>query len=274
MLNRAMSSEVRERLELLDLPFNRWGMDPLGVSKKHLGLFYTFLEVMYRHYFRVRSVNIERVPDTGPVMLIANHSGGIPADAGMIMASLFLDHNPPRVTHGMVEKFAQSWPFVSPWFSRLGQLPGLPEHAVRILESGRVLLAFPEGARGTGKLFKDRYQLVRFGTGFMRIALQCGVPIVPIAFVGGEEALPTVYHSKTLAKIAGAPYWPVPPYLIPFPLPVHCEIHFGEPLRFEGTGDETDDVIDGHVATVRRSIEELIEAGREARAKNLVGGPA
>ncbi len=273
MLDRAMSQEVRERLDALDTPFSRWGMDELGVSKKHLGLFFTFLGAMYRHYFRVRSVGIQNIPNTGPAMLIANHSGGIPADAGMIMASVFFDHEPPRLAHGMVEKFAQNWPFVSPWFSRLGQFPGLPEHAVRLLESDRLLLVFPEGARGTGKLFKDRYQMVRFGTGFMRIALQCGAPIVPIAFIGGEEALPTIYHAKTLAKIANAPYWPVPPHLVPVPLPVRCEVHFGEPMYFHGSGDEPDEIIDAHVAKVRGSIEKLIEVGRESRAKSMIGGP-
>jgi 1-acyl-sn-glycerol-3-phosphate acyltransferase len=271
MLERAIPQDVRERLDRVDLPFNRWGFDPFGVSKRHLGMFFSMLGLFYKGYFRVRSYGIQNIPDTGPAMLISNHSGGIPADAGMIMASVFFDHEPPRVTHGMVEKFAQNWPVVSPWFSRLGQLPGLPEHAVRILESGRLLLVFPEGARGTGKLFKDRYQLVRFGTGFMRIALQTGVPIVPIAFVGGEEALPTLYHAKTLAKISGAPYWPVPPHLIPFPLPVQCEVHYGEPLRFEGSGDEPDHVIDGHVGAVRREIERLIERGRKSRARHLVG---
>ncbi|HRI06376.1 MAG TPA: lysophospholipid acyltransferase family protein [Nannocystaceae bacterium] len=267
------SREVLERLERLDLPFNQYGMDPYGISKRHLGLFLSFLELFYRRYFRVQSFGIQNVPDRGAAMLVGNHSGGIPADGGMVIASLFLDHEPPRLAHGMVEKFAQEWPFVSQWFSRVGQLPGLPEHAVRLLRDGRLLMVFPEGARGTGKLYKDRYQMVRFGTGFMRIALQSRVPIVPMAFIGGEEALPTIYHAKTLAKIAGAPYWPVPPYLVPMPMPLPCELHYGEPLRFEGTGNEADHVIEGYVERVRAAIEHLIAEGREVHQRRRAGVP-
>ncbi|EDM77360.1 acyltransferase domain protein [Plesiocystis pacifica SIR-1] len=273
MLRQATSPEVRERIEALDLPFNRWGLDPYGVSKAHLGLFLTSLGVLYKHYFRVRAHNIQRVPSSGPVMLISNHSGGLPVDAGMILASMFFDHDPPRLAHGMVEKFAQNWPFLSPWFSRVGQLPGLPEHAKRLLTDGRVLMAFPEGARGTGKLYRDRYQLVRFGTGFMRIALEVGIPIVPLAFIGGEEAIPTVYHAKALAKLFKAPYVPITPYLLPLPLPVHCEIHYGEPMQFSGSGNEPDDVIEGHVAKVKERIEQLIADGRSSRSRNLADTP-
>jgi 1-acyl-sn-glycerol-3-phosphate acyltransferase len=268
LLSRAIDPEVRERVDALELPFNRWGLDGYGVSKEHLGVFFTALGVLYKHYFRVRTFGIEQVPDQGPVMLVSNHSGGLPTDGGMIVASLLFDHEPPRLCHGMVEKFAQNWPYLSPWFSRVGQLPGLPEHAKRLLQDGRVLLVFPEGVRGTGKLYRDRYQLVRFGTGFMRIAVEVGVPIIPLAFIGGEEAIPTIYHAKSLAKLVGAPYVPITPYGLPIPLPVHCEIHFGAPMRFEGNGSEPDDVIGGWVEQVRERIEQLIADGRSSWSRN------
>lgn len=268
MLKHAISPEVRERIERIDLPFNRWGLDPYGVSKHHVGVFMTALGALYHHYFRVKAYGIENVPDRA-AMLVSNHSGGLPTDAGMILASLFFDHEPPRLAHGMVEKFAQTWPFMGPWFSRVGQLPGLPEHAKRLLLDGRLLMVFPEGARGTGKLYRDRYQLVRFGTGFMRIALETKVPIVPLAFIGGEEAIPTIYHAKYLAKLFNAPYVPITPYILPIPLPVHCEIHYGEPMHFEGTGSEPDDVIEGYVAQVKERVEQLIAEGRGSRARNL-----
>ena len=162
----------------------------------------------------------------------------------------------------MVEKFAQNLPFVSSWMCRIGQLTGLPEHAERILREGRMLMAFPEGVRGVGKLYSDRYKLVRFGTGFMRIALKTGVPIVPFAYVGGEEAFPTVYHAKLLAKAFRVPYWPVPKHIIPLPLPLQCRIHYGDPLHFEGDGTESDAVIEGYVQQVREQIAVLIAEGR------------
>lgn len=259
---RAISPTVKARLAELDLDFSDYGLDPYGLSREHVGAFYSFLELFYRYYFRVQVFGIDNVPARGRAMLVCNHSGGVPADGGMIVASMFFEHQPPRHVHGMVEKFAQNWPVVSPFFSKVGQFPGLPENAVRILESERLLMVFPEGAKGLGKLYRDRYHLERFGTGFMRIALYTKTPIIPIAFVGGEESMPTVFHAKRLAKLVGAPYWPVPPYLLPMPMPLNCELHYGEPITFEGTGNERDDVIEDYVAEVRGKIEGLIASGR------------
>ncbi len=265
MWQRLIDDEVRARLERLDVPFNRYGLDPYGISKDHLGVFYTALGHVYRRYFSVRTVGIEHVPLTGRALVVGNHSGGLPVDASMVIASLFFECEPPRHAHGMVEKFAQNLPFLSSWFSRLGQLTGLPEHAVRFLEDDRMVMVFPEGARGTGKLYRDRYKLVRFGTGFMRIALQTGSPVLPFAFVGGEEALPTIYHAKTLARMLGTPYFPVPPYLVPVPRPFPCDLWYGPPMTFEGDGTEPDEVIEGYVDQVRVVVADLIERGRAAR---------
>lgn len=265
MWRRLIKQDVRERLERLDLPFNRFGLGPFGVSRDHLGLMYTALSRLYHDYFRVQTLGVQHIPDTGRAMLIGNHSGGLPVDAGMVSAAVFFEHEPPRHAHGMVEKFANKLPFTSSWFSRLGHLTGLPEHAVRLLEAERVLMVFPEGARGTGKLYKDRYQLVRFGTGFMRIALETGTPIVPFAFVGGEEAIPTIYHAETLARLVRAPYFPITWYGLPVPLPVQCWLLFGEPMVFDGDGSERDAVIEGYVDEVKQRIVELIEEGRRIR---------
>jgi 1-acyl-sn-glycerol-3-phosphate acyltransferase len=264
---RWIDPEVEARVRALDLPFNRYGLDPYGVSREALVRFYSALGWLYRHYFRVRCEGLHHVPAQGTGMLIGNHSGGLPVDAGMVLASLVLDHDPPRHAHGMVEYFAQNWPFVSTIFNRLGQFTGLPQHATRLLGEGRLLMAFPEGARGTGKLFKDRYQLVRFGTGFMRLALQAQAPIIPFAFIGGEEAIPTMFHLKRLAKLVGAPYIPIPPQVLPVPLPVNCEILYGSPMQFEGKGDESDELIDSYVAQVRAAIEGLIAQGLARRGE-------
>jgi len=266
------SRDVLERLGHLDLPFNQYGMDGFGVSRNHIGLFMSLIEVFYKHYFRVRPFGLRNIPAKGPGMLVGNHSGGVPADGGMVIGSLFFSLDPPRHVHGMVEKFAQEWPFVSQWFSRVGQLPGLPEHAIRLLQDDRLLMVFPEGARGLGKLYKDRYHLTQFGTGFMRIALQTGSPIIPFAFIGGEEAMPTLFHADRLARLIGAPYWPVPPYLLPIPLPLGCELHYGKPMRFEGNGDESDDVIEGYVEQVKSVVNLLVTRGRAIHEQRRAHG--
>jgi 1-acyl-sn-glycerol-3-phosphate acyltransferase len=131
------------------------------------------------------------------------------------------------------------------------------------------LLAFPEGVRGTGKLYSERYQLARFGTGFMRIALASASPIIPFAFIGGEEAMPVIYHAKPLADLLGVPYIPIPRHLIPVPKPEHCGILYGEPLHFEGSGHERDTVIQGYVDQVRDEIARLIEVGRARRDERI-----
>ena len=263
------SDHVKDRIAQLNLPFNQYGYDRFGISQDHLGAFYTLLEPFYRSYFKVKVSGIENIPQNGRGMLIGNHSGGIPVDAGMLMASLFFDQNPPRHAHGMVEKFAQTLPFLSPLFSRLGQFSGLPEHARQILNQDRLLLVFPEGVRGTGKMYKDRYQLERFGTGFVRIALQTQSPIIPFAFIGGEEAMPVVYHADLLARIVGVPYWPVPKHVLPVPKPVLCNIEYGPPIFLEGDGSETDEVILSYVDQVKSAIVDLIENGRQRRQIRL-----
>lgn len=264
-LRMLIDQEVFERVGRLELPFNRYGLDPYGISEKHLTEFFSLLRWFYRDYFKVQAFGVEHIPARGRAMLVGNHSGGIPVDGGMVIASAFLEMEPPRLAQGMVDKFASKWPVFSQWFSRVGQFTGLPEHAVRILEEDRLLMVFPEGVRGTGKLYKDRYQLERFGTGFMRLALQTNTPIVPLAFIGGEEALPAVMHLKKVARLVGAPYIPVPPYLLPVPLPVRCQVHYGEPMHFEGDGTEADETIEEYVAQVKARIEELIEHGRQTR---------
>lgn len=263
--------EVRRRIEELEIPFNRYGLDPYGVSQEKLLPFFTMLGHLYRHYFRVRTFGIENIPASGRGMVVGNHSGGLPVDGAMVLASLLLEMSPPRLGQGMVEKFASRWPFVSYWFSRVGQFTGLPEHAERLLEDDRLLMVFPEGVRGTGKLYKDRYKLVRFGTGFVRLALKTNTPIIPFAFIGGEEAIPTVFHLKKLARMIGAPYIPVATHILPVPLPIQCQIFYGEPLHFEGTGTEPDEVIEGYVEVVQDRIRMLIDQGRAWRRGELGG---
>jgi len=267
--SRISSEAVTERLERLDLSFGPYGYDRFGLCKRHIGAFYTMLEPLYRRYFRVESSGLEHIPSEGRGMLIGNHSGGIPVDAAMVFSSLFFDHDPPRHPHGMVEKFAQNLPFLSSIFSRLGQLSGLPEHAEQILEDERLLLVFPEGVRGTGKLYRDRYQLARFGTGFVRIALQTRSPIIPFAFVGGEEAMPVIYHAPLLAQLLNVPYVPIPKHILPVPKPVLCQLVYGEPIVFEGTGREPDEVIQGYVELVKERIALLIEQGRARREERV-----
>jgi 1-acyl-sn-glycerol-3-phosphate acyltransferase len=260
-----MPDEISRRVDRLELPFDARGVDPFGVSKWHLAMVYRALGLLYKSYFHVRAEGVAHIPPRGRAMLVGNHSGGIALDGAMVIASCFFELDPPRLLQGMAEKFINRMPFVSMWTARCGQFTGLPEHAQQLLEKDRLLLVFPEGARGTAKLWSERWSLVEFGTGFLRLALRTGTPIVPFGFIGGGDAIPTVANLYKVGKLIGMPYVPVTPWLLPLPRPVPLEVHYGEPLRFQGSGDEDDEVVRGYVAQVKAAIEKLIERGRAAR---------
>lgn len=257
--------EIADRVDRIEIDFNRYGVDAYGVSKKELARMYTLMAKIYYRYFSVRVNGIENVPSAGRAMLVGNHSGGVALDGAIVTASMLLEAEPPRLVQAMVDKFINRVPFMSKLTSRLGHLTGLPEHAQRLLEDERLLMVFPEGHRGTAKLYGDRNSLVRFGTGFIRLALQTKTPIVPFAFIGGGEAVPTVTNLEGVAKLFGLPYIPVTPYILPIPRPVPLEIYYSEAMYFEGTGNEDDVVIQGYVEQVRARIAELIERGVRIR---------
>ena len=264
---RGLREEIDARLEQLEIPFGAFGIDPYGVSKSHLRWFYYALGVFYRDYFRVRAYDVGHIPKRGRAMLIGNHSGGVALDGAMVVASTFFEPDPPRLAQGMIEKFLTRLPIASELSSRLGQFTGLPEHAIRLLEDDRLVMVFPEGARGTAKLYWERTSLVHFGTGFMRLALETKTPIVPFAFVGGGDAIPTIFNAYGLGKLMGAPYIPFTPWIFPVPRPARLDVVFDAPMIFEGTGSEEDDVIEGYVAQVKAKIATLIDRGRRLRGE-------
>jgi 1-acyl-sn-glycerol-3-phosphate acyltransferase len=252
---------VRDAVDHLEIPFDSLGVDAYGTSRPHLRFALTVFAALYRGYFSVETRGIEHVPARGRAMLVGNHSGGIAIDATMVIASCLLEMRPPRLAQGMAEKFISRLPFLSEWATRIGQLPGIPEHAELLLADDRLLMVFPEGARGTGKLFKDRYSLVEFGSGFMRLALKTKSPIVPFAVLGGGEAFPTVANAYKVGKAFGLPYLPIVAYGIPVPIPAKIEIEYGAPMQFAGTGNEDDEVVLGHVSLVREQISRMLTEG-------------
>ncbi len=240
-------------------------MDPWGISKESLATYHSALKFFYRKYFSVDAKGLENVPKRGRVMLVGNHSGGFALDGIMVTASMILDLEPPRVAQAMAEKFLNKMPFASQLSSRLGHLTGLPEHAERLLSEERMLMVFPEGTRGTAKLFKERYTLVQFGTGFMRLAMKMKTPIVPFAFMGGGEAVPTISNAVSIGKLIGVPYIPITPWLFALPLPAKLEVEYSPAMMFEGNGAEEDDVIGANVEQVKARIAALIEKNRRRR---------
>lgn len=170
---------------------------------RRLGRFY------YERWFRVEWEGLEKIPLTGGALLIANHAGALPPDAPMIMQGIETELGRP--VYGLADYWFKTLPVIGTLWSRGGGVPAHPDNAHRLLhDDGQLVLAFPEGTKGPSKLSRDRYQLRRFGRGgFVETAMRAGVPVVPIAIVGAEEAMPILFKLPALSKALGIPYLPV-----------------------------------------------------------------
>lgn len=251
------------------------GTDAFGFAPGEMKQVIPVLEFLCKVWFRAEVHDIDRVPD-GRCLIIANHSGQLPFDGAVIGGSLLLDRDPPRMARSMVEKFATSLPFFGTLCNRCGQVTGLPDNCRRLLDADECVLVFPEGARGISKPFSERYRMTAFGQGFMRLALETGAPIVPVAVVGAEEQTINLIDIAPLAKLLGmpaAPLTPLMPLLGPLamlPAPVKYRVYFGEPMHFTGDPNDDDAVIGGKVAKVRAAIQAMLDKGLAERKGILI----
>jgi 1-acyl-sn-glycerol-3-phosphate acyltransferase len=263
-----LGPDFHDRLARVPMRLGPGGVDPFGLDPEVAKYALTVAAFLHRVWFRTEVHGIENVP-RGRVLVIANHSGQVPIDGMVIGATMFLDAEPPRFIRSMVEKWSQVLPFVGTFFARCGQVVGVPENARTLLRNEEMLLVFPEGTRGIGKPIHKRYQLTDFGLGFMRLALETGTPILPVAVVGAEEQYINLGNVKGLASAFGMPNFPLIPQLfIPggqLPLPVKYRLYVGEPLLFEGDPDDDDSVIEEKVWMVKATIQSMINRGLKER---------
>ena len=187
----------------------RSDVDNWGRSERLRSLTRMVFDPLYRYWFRAEWEGFEHLPKEGGALLIANHAGAIPADASVIMHGIEGDLGRP--VYGLAEYLFRALPVAGTIWSRGGGVTANPDNAYRLLhDEDQLVLVFPEGTKGTGKHYRDRYQLRRFGRGgFVEIAMRAGVPIVPIAVVGNEESMPILWKSNRMAKLFGIPYFPV-----------------------------------------------------------------
>ncbi len=270
-LIKTIREDVWERVQSMDAGQNEYGFDPFGFHAESLKYVLAVAVLLYRHYFRVETFDIDNIPDRGRVMLVSNHTGQIPLDGMMTATGVLIDKQPPRMARGMIERWVPSIPFISTIFARCGQVVGTRDNARMLLKRDGCLMVFPEGTRGINKTYDRAYELERFGRGFMRLALETDTPIVPVGVVGAEEQMPAIYNVESLAKILGMPAFPITPtwpFLGPagaLPLPVKYRIYFGEPMKFDGDPDDEDRVIGAQVKQVRQAIREMLTRGLEER---------
>jgi 1-acyl-sn-glycerol-3-phosphate acyltransferase len=268
--------DLRERIERAVVQVNSVGFDEWGLDPRTLENAVRSIEWIYRKYFRVRSVGIERLPE-GRVLLVGNHGGQLPLDGMMIALSVLLDAESPRIARGMIERWFPSLPFISTLFVRCGGMVGDHRNCRLLLEREECVLVFPEGVKGSGKSIFERYQLQNFGTGFVRLALETKAPIVPVAVVGCEETYPGIYNFKKLAKLVGAPYLPVTPFF-PFlgplgmlPLPTQVTLRYGEPIHLDADPDASDQEIALLVDQVKAALQKEMDIGLQERGEKIFG---
>jgi len=219
------------------------------------------LRPLYERWFRVDVRGLNHVPDTGGALVVANHSGTIALDAVMTQLAL-RDHHP---AHRYLRMLGADLVFQTPGLSALARKAGhtlacMPD-AERLLSQGELVGVWPEGFKGVGKRYSERYKLQRFGRGgFVSAALRTGAPIIPTAIVGAEETFPMIGNIAPLARLLGLPYFPITPtfpWLGPLgliPLPSRWVIEFGEPVHTVDLVDEVDDPM---------AVLELTDAVRE-----------
>ena len=271
-LNRWGRVGLRDRAGLHD----DFGYDPVWDRRVS-----PLLNLIYDRYFRVSVEGSEHLPLDGRCLLVANHSGQPPWDGLMLRMAVNRETQRARDLRWLVEDFIVHFPYLGTLATRLGAVRACQENAERLLARGDVLAVFPEGIKGVGKLFKDRYRLQRFGRGgFVKLAIRTRTPIVPVAIVGAEEMNPLLFRIEGASKVLGIPFFPITPgfpLLGPaglLPAPTKWKISFGEPIDFTSYGLDAldDDVIIGRLSErVRSTIQSMLDRSVAERKSVFFG---
>lgn len=218
-------------------------VDEFGFDADFTNAIVPLTRLVYRRYWRVDARGLEHVPEHGPALLVSNHSGVLPLDGAMVL--LAVHEQTDRFARALIADWFGSLPVLSWLLRRTGGTVGHPDDSLRLLRRGELVLVFPEGVKGTGKPFRERYRLRRFGRGgYVETAMRAGVPIIPISVVGAEEIYPMIADLRPLARLLGFPYFPLTPtwpWLGPLgliPLPTKWSIQFHEPVPTDTYGAE------------------------------------
>jgi 1-acyl-sn-glycerol-3-phosphate acyltransferase len=264
--------DPRELRNLIPASDESRALDDWGRSQRVFDLVEPVLDFYYRYWFRVDVSGVEHVPAEGGALLVSNHSGALPPDAPMIMQALHHEHPRSRPLYMLGEHWFKGYPGVGLLANKMGLVPAHPANAQRLLgDEQRLALVFPEGQKASRKLYWQRYRLRRFGRGgFVRTAMRAGVPIVPVAVIGAEDAMPIFAHVPLLQRLTGLIYFPINHAFPHFGLaaglmylPAKFKIRFLEPLDLSGYGpDDAEDV--SLVQTLAEEVRGRIQAEIDA----------
>lgn len=264
LLSRIVTPEVDAMIDGLHKRTGSFGYDPWGYDEGSVKLAAGVIKLLYERYFRVQAHGLENIPAHGRVLIVGNHSGQLPMDGVLVGYALLSNVHGPRAARAMIERFFPTVPFLGNLLNSLGAVIGDPHNCAKMLESEEAIIVFPEGVRGSGKPWRLRYQLQRFGNGFVHLAMNHRTPVVPVGIVGCEETMPSLGSITPLARLLGVPYVPIVP--VPLPLPARVILNFGEPVEFDPEPcSETE--AQRRVETVKARIQALIDAGLSQRER-------
>lgn len=262
LMRRLVTTEIESLVARIPKRTGSFGYDAWGYDETKVKVGVGVMKLLYERYFRVVAHGLENVPAEGRVLIIGNHSGQLPMDGVLVGYSLLTNPHGPRAARAMIERFFPTVPFLGNLLNGLGAVIGDPLNCAKMLENEETIIVFPEGVRGSGKPYRKRYQLQRFGNGFVHLAMQHRTPIVPVGIVGCEETMPSLGSIDPLAKLLGIPYVPIIP--TPLPLPARVILNFGTPIHF-GPEAVSEAEVSRRVETVKDAIRDLIDKGLAER---------
>ncbi|RJQ78061.1 acyltransferase family protein [Pseudonocardiaceae bacterium YIM PH 21723] len=257
-------------------------VDDFGFDKELTeNLLIPSLRPLYEKWFRIETIGMHNVPADGGALVVANHAGVVPIDGMMVMVALYDDHPARRHLRALGADLVFKSPFVGSMARRAGHTLACTPDAEALLSGGELVGVWPEGYKGIGKPFKDRYKLQRFGRGgFVSAALRTGKPIIPCSIVGSEEIYPMIADLKPLARLLGFPYFPITPTfpllgpLGAIPLPSKWYIEFGEPIETAEYGPQAAEdpmLVFNLTDQVRESIQQTLYRLLSQRGNTFLG---
>lgn len=260
-----VDKSTAELLKKFPNEVGEFGYDPWGFNIRTIKQFIALGRFLYEDYFEVEVVGYENVPASGRCLIIANHTGQLPIDAILLGYALVKNPIAPRAAKGMYERFIPTLPFFSIWFSQMGGALGDIENCVKMLNNEEAVIVFPEGAKGISKPWSKRYQLQKFGNGFMHLARRTQSPIVPVGIAGCEEIM---YNFGNMDFLENILRFPAAPLLIPYIFKSKVIINIGKPIYFDSQ-EEQDAIVGRDVEKVKQEVDRLTQEALKIRKQKI-----
>ncbi|MFC2023903.1 lysophospholipid acyltransferase family protein [Chloroflexota bacterium] len=255
--------------------------DEWGLDWELLDAVRPFFTFLYKVYWRVETTGLENIPIEGRALLVSNHSGQLPWDGVMVGTAVLTEHPAQRLVRTLHATLLSTVPFVSSMLVRMGQTLATVENGIRLLEQDELVAVYPEGYKGIGKPYKDRYKLARFGRGgFVKMALTAQAPMIPVAVVGAEETNIALAKIPMPQNLTGVPYIPITASFPWFgllgwlPMPTKWTIDFGTPISLESYGPQGADnlvLVSQLTDQVRNVVQDML-VDRLARRRSVFRG--